>query len=70
MQYPRGNQVQDCLFTVHDQRMTRIVATLKPGDSGSARSQQIHYLAFTFVTPLSAYDYNITTHCSLLCRSC
>lgn len=39
--------------------MTRVVSTLKAHDGRDAIGQQIDDLAFAFIAPLSANDYDI-----------
>ena len=57
-----GNQVQNGLFTVDDERMARIVAALKTHDRSRAIRQQVDNLALALVTPLRADDNYVLTH--------
>jgi hypothetical protein len=57
-----GYQMQHGLLAIYDKRMPGIMATLKPHDCSCALREEIDNLAFAFITPLSAYDYYITSH--------
>ena len=61
-QNARWNQVKNGLFTVDDQRMTRVMATLKTHHGGCGFSQQVNDFTLAFVTPLGAQHYDILTH--------
>ncbi len=61
-QYARGDQVQDCLFSIDYQGMPGIVAALEPYHGGHSFGQQINDLALAFVTPLGTDDDYISAH--------
>jgi hypothetical protein len=50
------------LFTVDDQRVPRIVATLEPRNGGRPVGEKIDNFSLAFVAPLGADDNNILTH--------
>ena len=51
--------MQNVLFAMDDDRMARIVSSLIAGDNIEAICQEVNDLAFAFVAPLGAYDYQI-----------
>src|SRR4029077_8916722 len=54
-----GNEGKDCFFAVDDQRMARIVTTLKAHHDIRIVGKEIYDLALTFVSPLSADDCDV-----------
>ena len=49
----------DGLFAVHDERMARVVSSLKTDHHVRLGGQVIHHLALSFVAPLGSDDHNI-----------
>ena len=61
-QNPRGNQVQDGLLTVDDQRVAGVVAALKAHNGRRAIRQEVDNLSLALVTPLGPDDNYVLTH--------
>ena len=57
-----GNQPQDGLLAVDDQRVAGVVAALEAHHAGDAVGQQIDDLALAFVAPLGADDDHVAIH--------
>ena len=57
-----GNEVQDRLFAVDNQRVARIVTSLKARHRSRAVREEVNNFSFAFVTPLGADDDDILTH--------
>ena len=55
----RGDQVQDGLAAVDDQRVTGVVTSLETHDRSRAFRQKIDDLALALVTPLRADDDDV-----------
>ena len=51
--------MQDGFFTVDDQRVAGVVATLKPHDDVRTLGQPIDDLALALVTPLGTHNYDV-----------
>ena len=58
----RGNQVQNGLLAVDDERVSRIVSALKSDDGVGALRKEIDDGTFAFITPLRADDDNVSAH--------
>jgi len=58
---PRGDQVEGEGLTAADDRVARVVASLKADDRGSPLGEQIRDLALALVAPLGA-DYDHARH--------
>ena len=58
---PAGNQVQDVLVLAHEDRVARVVATLRADHYLRLLGQHVDDLTFAFVAPLSA-DQNHVCH--------
>ena len=54
--------MQNGFLAIDDNRMSCVMATLKPHDGGRAFGQQIHNLSLAFVTPLGADDNYVFCH--------
>ena len=60
VQYAGGNQVQDELVAVDDHGVTGVVPSLRTGDDGEGRAEQVHDLALALVSPLRSKDGEVT----------
>ena len=57
-----GNQREDGLAPVDDERVARVVAALEASDGGGALGQQIDDLALALIAPLRADDDDELAH--------
>ena len=62
----RGNQVQDRLLAIDDERVPGIVAALEARDDADPFGQQVDDLALAFIAPLRTQNYYRITHDVLL----
>jgi hypothetical protein len=61
MEYSGGNEVEDDLSLVDDNRVTGIVPPLIAGHGIKGRSQEVDYLPLALITPLGA-EYEQISH--------
>ena len=58
VQDARGHDVQHRGLALDHQRVTRVIAALKPSDETRVLGKPVYDLAFSFIAPLGAYCYD------------